>query len=100
MLTKPCPICGGPVPATHALRVTCSMKCRRVWQSRLWKGKAPAPVVTAARRAQSKQAVRDRVRQRFGELTDREILIFQYGVKVGYRNGWARAEKWARNSAA
>lgn len=45
-------------------------------------------VATAGRLKQCKQRVQAAAREAFGELSAREIAIFNAGVKVGYRRAY------------
>lgn len=82
-------------------RTTCSMRCRGVHISRLYRarGQAPKPQAFAARQAAGKRRVEQVIGTMFGAMTERECKIFNEGVKVGYRKGYHRAQIWFRRAA-
>lgn len=87
-----CPICLTPFNTWGKVRMTCSMTCRRVHQSRLMKGRLCS--ATAAKSAAEARGRRCRERTeadakaRFGPLSAREIALFNFAAKIGYRRGY------------
>lgn len=86
---KPCAICPRLIPA-YARRRTCSLACRKVWQSQRLKGIAPDPRVMAACREARRRKVEKTTHHRFGPLSDRERALFNFAVHVGYGMGYLK----------
>jgi hypothetical protein len=79
----------------------CSRSCASRRTFRLKSG----PLMSAARKtlehAQSRARVERAVRKKYGELSVREIELFNMGMKVGYDRGYSKAYKrWRTNAEA
>lgn len=84
---KACSICGRVFSCFYPdLRVTCSRACMRV-HLRTRNKRVPVEAIAAHKKA-CRQRVERMIRDQFGELTEREIEMFNHGVKIGYRRGY------------
>lgn len=84
---KTCPICTQPFRAYHVTRVTCSRRCCRVHLKALMHGRTPVKAVLA-HAAKRRQQIEALATERFGTLTVREIALFNFAAKAGYRRGY------------
>jgi len=86
-----CQVCAvGFVAPRSAKRKTCSMRCRGLWISRQMVGMEPKRA-TAGRLQQVHLYGREDVRQRFGDLSVRELAIIKHFYWKAWNRGYQRA---------
>jgi predicted nucleic acid-binding Zn ribbon protein len=98
-----CVVCRKPISHVPAsVRLTCSIACRSVYNSRNLRRRKyrPSPQAFTAKRTADKRRVEIATAGKFGPMTKREEEIFREGCKVGYRQGYHRASVWFRRVEA
>lgn len=97
-----CSVCEFPYTPRWEEQQTCGGRCARVCGGRKNKGHWPPAFAAAARRRREakRQAIRATCRQRWPEMTVREVEIFEFAMRTGYDRGYAMGLKSQRRQKA
>jgi predicted nucleic acid-binding Zn ribbon protein len=102
---RTCTVCGDPFTPRYVGQQTCPGRCSRIVGGRKGIARKTENLlrVVAQRRAEGKRRVEALCHQRWPELSVREIEIFNFAVKhgyrIGYRAGLAHQRRAARAAA-
>lgn len=95
-VTKACAICGTEwitTPSKAAEKATCGRSvCLRTYRARLMLGRPCPPKAILARKAWAKRRVEMITQAKFGELSEREVRLFNEGYRRGCRAEAKRRE--------
>lgn len=95
-----CGYCHEPFTPRGATQRFCPkpFRCAYQWQSRERKGIAPLAAI-AGKRIRDRRVVQARIQSCFGDLSDRELAIYQRGHRDGYDAGFNTAYFTRKRSA-
>lgn len=99
---RQCVICREAYTPRYVEQQTCGGRCSRIFGGQHNRGRFPAGfAVAASRRREAKdRAIQATCQERWGDLSAREIEIFEFAVRTGYDRGYNKGLQSQRRQKA